>query len=145
MRKHPLPLLFLALCTIASAQTDRTHTNQSAITELEYYLSRADEEQTLSGWQTIAEYGINTITAQWESTALLAENVDIAAITSTLHTTAEAHLTEWLIARWFANVEQPDISPLVTVIKEQNLTNLYSTNEGTIVVDSAGDPVPKGG
>jgi hypothetical protein len=119
---------------------------QQQRSSLEIYLDHADQSQTQDQWLRIGRFGVQTVLAQWETSAaaLADQGVDLPSerdrLEGDLNGLLGERLARWLIEKAFSEQTRAESAELCRAILQANLQKLYKTDENGIIYDSSGDP-----
>ncbi|MGA2976183.1 MAG: hypothetical protein ABSF77_12805 [Spirochaetia bacterium] len=137
----------LVTISLATAQDrDLTRLDQQQRSNLEIYLDHADQAQTQEQWLRIAQFGVQTVVAQWETSAaqLVDQGMDLPSerdrLEGGLNGLLGERFAQWLIRKAFSEQARMQSAELCRAILQANLQKLYKTDENGIIYDSSGDP-----
>ncbi len=114
--------------------------------QLEIYFDYADRAQSQQDWLRIAQFGVQTVVARWESSAaaLVDQGIDLRAERDRVQDDFDALLqqryAQWLIQDAFSAQAPAESAALARSVLQADLSKLYRTDENGIIYDTAGDP-----
>ena len=114
--------------------------------QLEVYFDYADRAQSREEWLRIAQFGVQTAVARWESSAaaLVDEGIDFGAerdrLESDFNALLQQRYAQWLIQDAFSAQARSQSAELARSVLQANLSKLYKTDQNGILYDSSGDP-----
>jgi hypothetical protein len=115
---------------------------------LETYLSQADEEQSREDWQLMAQFGLDAVTADWESalSGLITDPQELAALKAAVQADIQAEVDQryldWIVQGYQESLSGEEIALLWTEMGRISEDFIYQKDsEGNRVLDELGNPV----